>query len=470
MAAAGRFFTSLLGSAGLLGGLFAAGCAKPSNPGFDHDLVLVSVDALRADRLPLYGASRDTGGDPSQPWSLPWLARRGTTWENAWAPAGKTVPSLATFWTGLPPLEHGAVSNNTPLNPSVPTRAESLHALGFTTLARVANRSLAPVIGLARGFDQYGLRFKEQEPRVGSDLLDLASDPIRTGKPLLLWAHFMAPHQPYTPVPPNDRRYASGEGPAGDNETLYSLNRDPSKATPEVVGHLRGLYDGEVRTAAGYVQKLLSGLDALYRKAGRGGLLDNAVVVFFSDHGEELADHNAYFMHAKSLYSGVIRVPLVMAGPGIPAGARRKDPIRMADILPFVLEGEDPRPGPFFATWKGKFYTVREGSWTLIHNPCADRDGPREPPRDGRFPYPEVALFDRSRDPFEQRDVSRENPEVTRRLLGALHDWYGSLHFREPGPIPGLDPERRAELEELGYLGEDMENNACVPWPAERWK
>jgi len=386
------------------------------------------------------------------------------------------VPSLATFWTGLPPVDHGAVDNFHVLQ--APTRAEDCRRQGWDTVGAVANRALGQPLGFERGFAAWGLFAGPREPLMARSLTTRAAESIREGRQLLLWAHYMAPHQPYTPPPPDDTRWAGPEGPPADNDNLYALHRNPELATPEVVSRFRALYDGEVHTALGYVQELLQGLDRAYREAGRGGLLENAVVVFFADHGEELGDRHGYFLHAKSLYSGVIRVPLVIAGPGVAAGRRVAAPVALGEVLPAVLAdrvGELGKAGDgperlFVASWKQRYWAVRDARWTLVHNPCSDPAGPREPPRDAAYPYPELALYDRAADPLEQRDVAAEHPGEVRRLLAGLDAWW-----RARRPLPPLRPDQvrsdvapPADLQALGYLGDGEEQeggSVCPPWP-----
>ena len=453
------------GSAALLFLLFllAAACGRsgaPSGP----DLIFVSIDTLRADRLSLYGAPRDTDGADGDPWSLRWLAAQGVAYESCWAAAGQTVPSLGSFWTGRAPLEHGGISNLHPVQ--LPSAAEGLRAQGYVGHARVANRCLTPDIGLRRGFASYAIRHGPQEAQIPVELAGLAAPEITAGRRLLLWAHFMAPHQPYAPPPPNDRRYTEQTDPPGSNDVLYQLHRSPNLADAATVEHLRGLYDGEVATACGYVQDLLRRLDAAYRAAGRGGLLDNAVVVFFADHGEELADHHGYFMHAKSLYSGVVRVPLVIAGRGFAAGEREPAPLGLWEVLPLVLEGRAPSGRPWCAAWKGRFYAVRDARWTLVHNPCEDARGPLEPPEDVPYFYPAVALYDRQADPLEQHDVAAAHPDEVRRLLAALRAWYHELQIL---PVEDATDSANPAIQELGYAETSGGATDCPPWAAERW-
>lgn len=440
-------------------GILAACGGESARP---PDLILVSVDTLRADRLPFYGAERDTGGDPERAFTPAWLAAQGTLFETCWAPAGQTLPSLGGFWTGLPPLEHGATRNEGRL--AVPTRLQEWRASGRfqDALALVANRALGPGCGLEQGFARgdYGVMAKELEPNIPDAMLARTREPIADGRRLLVWTHFMSPHQPYEP---RESPYAPKPPWRADNDFLYGVHRRGAMEEG-LREQIRALYDAEVREASESVRRVLAGLDAQYREAGRGGLLENAVVVFFSDHGEELGERHGYSMHAKSLYSGVIRVPLLVAGPGWTAGARRAAPLGLGEVLPLVLDGVEPAPGPHFAAWRAEFYAARDERWTLVHSPGGEGLSPREPPYDGAYPYPLLALYDRSTDPFEQRDVSAEHPAETRRLLAALGSWYDGLALRD-GLNEAVDQD---VLADLGYVDGKEPGQGAVPRPDPR--
>lgn len=438
------------------------------------DLVVVSIDTLRADRLPFYGAERQTAGSPEEAYNLAWLAQQGTVWETVWAPTGKTLPSLASFWTGLTPFEHGALDNHTATTKK--TVAARLQEQGWATHAAVANRSLQPNAGLAKGFDSYQIRFKQEEVLLGASLLEQTAADVAAGKRLLVWAHFMAPHQTYEPATKHRNAFVSAEElaslppelqPVGLNPMLKALHRQPALATPDVVDAVRALYDAEILTANDYLQEFLAGLDAQYRAAGRGGLLENALVVFFSDHGEELADHEGYFMHAKSLFSGVIQVPLVVVGGGWEAGARISAPLAMEDILALVLDGERPQRTLFPSSWKSRYYAMRDGPWTLIHNPAKDPQGPLEPPQDAAFLYPQVALYHRDQDPTEQRNLASKEVARTRAMLQALREWYLSVEPVE-GAALEIDP---ITMSQLGYVDTvQQEQGGILPLRGEDWK
>ena len=417
----------------------------------NYDFVFVSIDTLRADHLSSYGYSRATDGDPASQWSLAWLAEQGQQYQTCWAPIGKTMPSLASFWTGLFPLEHGAISNPTFLAPEVRHFAEVFKQEGYQNHAMLANRALDHALGLSQGFDSYDIRARELEGDLGSDLLKRADPAIANGEKLMLWAHWMSPHQPYTPPAELAAEFTARTEPVANNQLLYGLHRNPEELTPELKQYLIDLYDAEVLLASQRLQSFLSQLDQKYRDAGRGGLLENAVIVFFSDHGEELADRNAYFLHAKSLYSGVLQVPLFVIAPGLKAG-KVEAPIALQEVLPWLLEGKEPQGRAFAASWQTGFYAWRRDHWTLIQNPGRSQLGPLEPPDDVAYVYPYVALYDRRNDPLEQKNIAELHPEIVKELLAEQWQWFQQLQRREAKFVPGMDMEsQRQKLIDLGY-------------------
>jgi len=446
-------------------------CSKPPNPQIgdwigERDFIFISVDTLRADHLPFYGYRRQTAGDLEEPFSLAWLASRSQLFEQCWAPVGKTLPSLASFWTGLFPLEHGAIANTTPMQKS--SLAQKFQDMGYHNLALLANRTLEEGMGLEQGFHSYGIAAKEKESFLGEHLLKAAKPIIADGEPLMLWAHWMSPHQPYSPPEPQALAFTAQAEPAADNDLLYSFHRNPSLLTFQDKKHCIGLYDAEILTAAQRIQVFLAGLDQSYRLASRGGLLENAVVVFFSDHGEELGDRHGYFLHAKSLYSSVLRVPLLIATSGLEP-SRNPDPVALQRVLPWLVHGDSLQQKSFPGSWQTEYYSWRKDNWTLIHNPSGNPDGPLEPPVDAKYPYPKVALFDRTSDPNELIDVSKQHPEVVREMMAELHAWFGDLKILEAIFLPGTDPQaRREELAALGYLDE-VPDTLIPPWKPENW-
>lgn len=434
-----------------------------------YDFVFVSIDTLRADHLGSYGYLRQTDGDPADPLSLAWLAANGRKYQQCWAPIGKTMPSLASFWTGLFPLEHGAISNPTLLAQDVLHFAEEFQANQYQTHAMVANRALPPGLGLDQGFDSYGIRAKLNEGNLGPDLLKQAEQAIAQSKPLMVWAHWMSPHQPYTPPAAVAQTFTQRTEPVADNNLLYGYHRNPDLLSEEDKQYIIDLYDAEILLASQRLQQFLQGLDQRYRAAGRGGLTDNAVIVFFSDHGEELADRNGYFMHAKSLYSGVLQVPLLILAPELNAETITQ-PIALQDVMPLVMKGVEPSATSFAASWQTGFYAWRKHQWTLIQNPGNYAMGPLEPPDDVAYVYPYVALYDRSTDPLEQHNVAAKYPEITRQLLSEQHLWFQTMNRRDAIHVNGNEDQNRLQaLVDLGYIV-DVPDTFVVPLEAEEWQ
>lgn len=429
----------------------------------DRDWIFVSIDTLRADHLPFYGYGRPTAGESTDPFSLAWLADQGRVYDSVWAPIGKTMPALASFWTGEFPLAHGAVANLTVLDK--PTWAQSFAAAGYRTHAAVANRVIGPGCGLERGFETYAVLPKQLEPSLPRALLEKARPTIDADQPLMLWAHFMAPHQPYSPPPTFATQFSDKPETPADNDALYAFHADPDSLDPETHAAIVGLYDGEILAASSYVQELLRGLDEAYRAAGRGGLLEAATVVFYSDHGEELAERHGYFLHAKSLYRGVLHVPYVVAGRGVTPG-RDAAPRSLLDLLPELLAETAPSREVWAASWQTEFYAMRDPRWTLIHNPADHRRGPYEPPKGVDYPYATIELYDRSTDPYELNNIAAEHPQEVRRLLERMSRWYADMPQAEVDRVPGSDDRQR--LVELGYL--EYADRVIAPWTVEDWE
>ena len=446
------------------GGLLAAGEQR--------DLILVSIDTLRASRLPFYNPTLhqapklELAGSPDDQFSIAWLANQGVVYDSAFTTSGKTLPSLASFFTGLAPLEHGAVSNMTRLQAD--TYITSLKDVGFSCHARVANRSLHKFCGLANGFDSYAVRAKEREHELGDDLLNAAHDDIVKGGRVMLWAHFMAPHQPYEPLLEYRDQLSLPVNVIAGNDQLKAAHRSP-QTEQENFGAYRDLYDAEIATANQYLQDFLVNLDAKYRAANRGGLLDNAVVVFFSDHGEELADRNGYFLHAKSLYSSVVRVPLIVIDKQSGTSGHISQLVDLSQTMEMLLHGNDFAADAVVSAWHNDYFAIRDARYTLVHNPQQNAQGPLEPPEDVAYFYSAVELYDRLSDPFEIDNIADANPEIVSRLGGQLYRWYQSKEQVDGDASTHLDEQA---LSELGYTTDPTDEHSLEdvgPWSLDKY-
>ncbi len=368
------------------------------------NVVLVTIDTLRADHLGSYGAP--PGSTPA----LDALASEGLRFENAISTVPLTRPAHASLLTGLYPPEHG-IRDNLPakLDASLPTLATRLKEAGYHTAGFVGSFLLGRGSGLEAGFDVFGdgsisgrsdlvgSKAERRAERVAAEALEF----LTTAKaPFFLWVHFYDPHAPYDPPGP-----FAGKG-----------------------------YRGEIAYADAQVGRIVDRLRSR-------GFLDSTLVVATADHGEGLGDHGED-EHGVLVYEETLRVPLIVRGPGIPAGRVEREPVSLVDVAPFLLGDtgilSTPARKPlYFESYYGNFHFgwaplrgIREGPMKLIFAPRAE-------------------LYDLDSDPREARDVSQERKDVARRLFAELQ----KAGEQKPSAAAALDPGDIERLASLGYVG-----------------
>ncbi|MEQ8765852.1 MAG: sulfatase-like hydrolase/transferase [Planctomycetota bacterium] len=288
-------------TAGSLLALLLAGCGSdsPASP----NLLIITLDTARADRI-----GPESGLTPA----LDALADRGVRFTHAFTEVPITLPAHATLFTGLYPPQHGVRNNAPDALGAVPTLANRLRDSGYATAAFVSCEPLASGSGIERGFNHFDDRLPDRSheylfrERAGRDTIEAASSWIvkhraRWGDevPFFVWVHHFGPHQPYAPPPPWQATYRNAP------------------------------YDGEIRAADEEIGELL----ALLRSEG---LLENTLVVFASDHGEGLGEFEE--THGYYLYDPTLRIPLIVAGPGVPEGVVSDRPTGLVDVVPTALE------------------------------------------------------------------------------------------------------------------------------------
>src|SRR5215468_10659794 len=250
------------------------------------NLVLITIDTLRADHVGAYGAT--TGATPT----LDALAARGVRFDQVQTAVPLTGPSHATILTGVYPPTHGVRGNVVfTLGDAHPTLAARLKRRGYRTAAFVGAYPVAAAFGFNQGFDSFDEEFHETSPldqgaeRRANEVADAAARWL-TGvgpQPFFAWIHFYDPHAPYDPPAPYRTRFAGRP------------------------------YDGEIAFTDAQIGRVLDVL----RAAGRDR---DTVVMALADHGEGLGDHHE-LTHAVLTYQSTMRVPFIVAGPGVPAGA-----------------------------------------------------------------------------------------------------------------------------------------------------
>ena len=278
-------------------------------------VVIIGFDTLRPDHLGVYGHAR-----PTSP-GLDALAATSLTFDNTWAPAPRTRPSFRTAFTGRWPL--AAIG--------APTFGEDLRALGFSTAGFVANVHLTPRLGFADGFDTWV--YHDSAPAADQVQRALSWAQAHADEDALLFLHLMDPHVFYEPPAPFRGRFADegtrGRVPDRFNRWLVRDWEEKRPLTPAERAFIAARYDEEVLSADAAVAAFVAGLDAL---PGR------TLVVFFSDHGEELWDHGG-FEHNHTLHEELVRSFLWFRPPGGWAGGpHRVDAIAsLADLRPTLL-------------------------------------------------------------------------------------------------------------------------------------
>jgi len=426
------------------------------------NLVLVSVDTLRADRLGAYGYK----GWPNHPNSPNLDARlaAGVLFEQALSQRAETWPSLASLLTGLYPSGHGVVENGYGFPGDLPTLPKLLHQAGYETGACLSNMCQAN----HQGWDSFACSGGKDGKAV-QGALDWARG-LDGRKPFFLWVHLFGAHSPYyNGGDLADRELDPGyQGPLGTKK--WQLNRVMTEKIPldgRDLRHLDALYDAAVLGSDRLAGALLDGL----RAAGR---LERTVVVLTADHGEELYDHNRYLYHACSVYQTTLHVPLGISAPGlVPAGSRVPQTVELIDVMPTLLallgvaappdvHGrslvpylERPDAGgagkPAFSEYgSAPIHTVVRDGWKLVHNPtgfapvCIPGAAP------GHYPIGREELYDLSRDPEEKTDLADGQPARVAELAGLIRARFSGLKSRATDQE--IPEELRKQLEALGYV------------------
>lgn len=440
-----------------------SGCRQDPRP----SLILITVDTLRADHLPVYGYSR-----PTAP-RMELLAARGAVFEDVLAPAPETGPSCASLLTGRWPAELGVRGNGRPLGAGPPTLAEILYAAGYETAAFVSGYPLVRRLsGLDRGFSHFDDDLPDprgRTPRVQRGAARTTEAVLawlarrETSRPFFLWVHYYDVHGDYAPGPPYDSLFgAGGTGPFLPPEMIPAYQRRGSDGDASAYV---ARYDGEIRRVDDQLGRLFDTLDAAV-------LLPRVLVVLTADHGESLTENGYYFDHGNELYLPSLRIPLILAGPGVPPDGRRiAGPAQTPDILPTILDllGQPAVPAVSGRSLAGAFRgealqareTFAEARFAPYRplTPTADV-GPKLVARDDRFTAmlrltaPRLEIYDRMADPGESRDLAsgaptgREESELRSGIERSLRDRLDATVHGRSAPMV-LSPEVRSALEAL---------------------
>jgi arylsulfatase A-like enzyme len=475
----------------LAGTLLLVGCgggksaSAPTGAQDRPDVLLLTIDTLRADHLSAWGYAR-----PTSP-TLDRMASEGTRFAFAQAQRPKTGPSFTSIFTSGYCSDHGVRRIGQPAACSMRFLAEEMKELGYQTHAVVANAALAREFYFDQGFDTYLETWKVAPRKAGldptgaetvTDFAEAVVEKMPDDRPFFLWVHYVDPHDPYAPPEPY-RDLFQGDEHAGPPVEV-PVSRRNMRQSWRSIGRRQVLdgrtdlpfyvarYDAEIRYVDAEIARLF---DALRRR----GAYDGMLTVMTSDHGESLGEHNYWFDHGMFAFQTCLHVPLVVRFPGLARRGVDAGRVELVDLAPTILEvaGKRLRDG----TWmRGRSLVPRlrgEGaparSFAFAEAGYSSRDGWIRMATDGRFtlhrlldradrrrlahPESEYALFDLAGDPGETRDVADLNPRDLERLRDALGAWerdepLAMNRERADCGERAVASDTEAQLRALGYL------------------
>jgi arylsulfatase A-like enzyme len=448
------------------------------------NLLLVSIDTLRADHLETYGYPRATAPTVAR------LAREGIVVEWAMTQGSFTAPSIATLLTGTYPPTHHVLNNGDYLQDFNTTLAEHLAKHGYETAAFVANPYLDSAFNLGQGFQLYESKPAKPET-IDEENVREARLPVADAervlsvierRPFFLWLHYLGPHNPYL-LPAAYRDLFRADEPS--NESSEQAERDLDWLWGEMASRVELYEKRELRLVVSQYDGLIRFNDdhfgEIFGELERNGLLEDTLVVVVSDHGESLGEHS-HVGHGPDVYDDTARVPLVFHHPALRAGERVRSLHSVVDVTPTILdvlglpeipggEGESFAPrllGTAADPSRRHHFLmggVRPGYKTLgvrteTHKLVWKVDRRLLPvdallerltrlwvPDGVQYPFQcrriERALYDLAADPGETRNVAESQPEVAQQLDAELWAWIRSTY----GPS-GSRAVRRGEVSE----------------------
>jgi arylsulfatase A-like enzyme len=436
------------------------------------NILLITIDALRADHLGAYGYSRPTSPNIDR------LAREGVRFGRAVSQWPLTSPSFAAMMSSTYGHTNGLMRTTAQRMPDHSLMlAELLAAGGYSTWAAVGNVNLARAFNFDQGFETYRELWREDDERrtelttrSGLDLLEKASNT----RPFFLWLHYFDPHARYRPPKPfdgmfvNDKHFdSSWRVPllAQKRMDIGGISSNVNLGGEDRVAYYVAQYDAEIRSVDSQVGILMKALK-------ERGLAGRTLVVVTADHGESLGDHNYFFEHGRFPYDDCVHVPLIFRGPGIGTpGEVVRSPVELIDLAPTLLdlaglpanpeaEGkslrrllEGERPGgsrwayAFTESGFARDYqrSITSERYKLVYVPDA---GDRRVMK-GR----ELELYDLEADPGETRNLADERPQVTGPLKERLWQWIedGGSGSEVPATVR-VDRPAEEQLRSLGYI------------------
>jgi arylsulfatase A-like enzyme len=459
----------VLASAGVVVLVSSKPAQPPARPGAPN-VLLISIDSLRADHLGCYGYRRDTSP------SIDRLAREGALFRTVVSPTSWTLPAHLTLLTAQPPPHHGVTGDMQRLRPEAILLSETLWEAGYATAGFVSAPYLDAAYGYSQGFDHYddysvanrsdeASRRGITSPRLFGIVSEWLSewDRGQRRRPFFAFVHMWDVHYDYAPPPPYDTMFDPDYRGTVSGDILGPAVH--ARMDERDLAHVIALYDGEIRFTDGYVGRLVQQLEQL-------GVADDTIIVVTADHGEEFFEHGNKG-HRPTLYDEALLVPLVVRYPAqVPPGVVVGPQVRLMDVAPTILAlAGVPRPAAFGTKADAPHAACDLTPW-IVGGPPATL-----PPLTafsdllGSGLVPSVAAvrtqtqkfiqvvagdrreerYDLSRDPGERVDLAGADAGADGALRSELAAWFAA--WRDHGALARPVELDAAHLERLRALG-----------------
>jgi arylsulfatase A-like enzyme len=420
----------------------------------DCNVILITMDAARADHLSCYGYFRNTTPNIDK------IASEGVRFTEAITVAPFTQGSIASIMSSKYSITNGVIAYDYALSNSEVTLAEVLKENEYITAAFVSHAPLWPELGTGfeKGFDVYKNNYSSFDI-TANDTTNLALDWLEKNynKKFFFWIHYFDPHWTYKPPYPYNKLFYSNYTGNFDIYNSFdwsneSLSRNLINLTQDDINYAIALYDGEIRYTDDNIGVLLS-------KLNQFNITNKTIIIITADHGENLGEHGSFFNHGIGvMYENVIKVPLIIKSPTIKLKNKIiSGQVQNIDIFPTILdilgisdkeELKDEQGISFLPLIKnpldkGRVYTygdlenvthfIRTEKWKYIYDKGTEK------------------LYDIQNDPYELNNLINNSLDINE-LKYQLFDWVNKNSRQSEIISPSLNEEIKKRMRELGYI------------------
>ncbi|MFC2163111.1 sulfatase [Candidatus Altiarchaeota archaeon] len=416
-------------------------CSSETDISSKPNVIVILVDALRADHISCMGHERETSPNMCA------LAEDGILFRNMHSNTPSTKESVACLFTSKYSSQHNVIDNSAYLSLEHDTLAEMMGSVGYKTVGVNANYVISDVFGYSQGFNLW----LDGHQMIASELNDRLFGGLDGDGPFFIYLHYMDPHHPYSaPAEYYTHFNPLYQGNVSGRERLYLEEvvdlflDETSRITP-----LKDYYDNEIYYFDDMIGQLIRGLKSR-------GLYDDTVIFLVSDHGEHFGEHDL-FLHSNSLYSEVISVPLIVRDPGRTKGIEVSSAVQTIDLMPTIL-GIAGITCDLDLAGDNIFDVIAGDDRPVFseHLRTVDRD-PSRSMRIGKYllirnlSSGDYSLFDVKADPGELQDIYAED-EISREMTVLMQSFEKKMASSEQNEAEVLG-EDEISLEKLRALG-----------------